>query len=245
MKILIVDDEKLALMRLKRLITEVSEPVIFSASSASEALSIVEKNPDIEVAFIDIKMPEISGLELAYRLLTINENLFIVFQTAYEEYALEAFKVGAIDYLLKPYTTEDIKRVLKRIEKFRESREAVRFMVKTLKGDYRIISQDEIFYIKAELKDSSIRTKDDFIYYPLSISRFEEKLKNFDFFRVHKSYLINVKKISRINRIHQSKLQFKFSGIDDTVTSSKEGAKLFRERYGQFLIKFDPISSNR
>ncbi len=236
MKILIVDDEKLSLMRLRRLLIEAGSPNIISADSSTEAISLLEKYPDIEVAFIDIKIPDMSGLELAYKLLTKNENLFVVFQTAYEEYALEAFKIGAIDYLVKPYTIDDIKRVLNRIDKYRESKGESKFMVKTLQGDYKIISKEDIFYIKAELKESLIRTQNEYIYYPLSISKFEEKLKNLDFFRVHKSYLINISKIAKITRIHQSKLLFKFSGIDDVVTSSKEGAKLFREKYSHLLV---------
>lgn len=236
MKILILDDEKLSLMRLRRLLTEAGSHIIISADSSTEAISLLENYPDIEVAFIDIKMPDMSGLELAYKLLTKNENLFVVFQTAYEEYALEAFKVGAIDYLVKPYTIDDIKRVLNRIDKFRESKGESKFMVKILQGDYKIISKQDIFYIKAELKESIIRTQNEYIYYPLAISKFEEKLKNLDFFRVHKSYLINISKIAKITRIHQSKLLFKFSGIEDVVTSSKEGAKLFREKYSHLLV---------
>lgn len=236
MKILILDDEKLSRMRLRRLLAEAGSHTIISAESSAEAISLLDKHPDIEVAFLDIRMPDMSGLELAYKLLTKNENLFIVFQTAYEEYALEAFKVGAIDYLVKPYTIDDIKRVLNRIDKYRESKGESKFMVKTLQGDYKIISTHDIYYIKAELKESIIRTQDDYIYYPLSISKFEEKLKNSDFFRVHKSYLINISKIAKITRIHQSKLLFKFSGIDDVVTSSKEGAKLFREKYNHILV---------
>lgn len=233
MKILIVDDEKISLLRLKRLLNESGSHFILSANSPSEALSILEKHPDTEVAFFDIKMPEISGLELAYKALAINENLFIVFQTAYEDYALEAFKVGAIDYLVKPFTLEEVKRVLGRIEKFKETKNDIKLMIKTLSGEYKIISSHDIFYIQAELKDSMIRTKEDYIYYPLSISKFEERLKDFNFFRIHKSYLINLRKIKVIETIHQSKLLFKFAGIDDIITSSKEGAKLFREKFGK------------
>lgn len=231
MKILIVDDEILSLNRLKRLLKEAGENIILSASSSKEALEIVEKEKDIEIAFIDIRMPEVSGLELAYRILTINENIFIVFQTAYEEYALEAFRVGAIDYLLKPYTIEEIKRVFERVEKYKKSINSLRLMVKTLGGDYKIISAEDIFYVKAELKDSLLRTREEQIYYPLSISKLEEKLKDRGFFKVHKSYLVNLDKVEHIQTISQSKLLFKFRGIGDVVISSKEGAKLFRERF--------------
>lgn len=231
MKILIVDDEVLSIKRLKRLLEEAGYKLILSAISVEESLSILEKNNDIDLIFIDIKMPEVSGIELAYKILSRHENIFIVFQTAYEEYALEAFKIGAIDYLLKPYTLEDVKRVLNRVEKFKNKKNFPRFMVKTLEGDYKIVSPQDIFYIKAELKESMLRTEKDYIYYPLSISKFEDKLKEYGFFRIHKSYLINVEKIDKIQTVQQSKLIFKFKGIFDNVISSKEGGKLFRDSF--------------
>lgn len=229
MKILIVEDEKLAIIRLKRLIEEIGNYEILTTESSEEALYLLDKNPDIDIVFLDIKMPNMSGIELAYKILTKRDNIFIVFQTAYEEHALEAFQIGAIDYLLKPYTLEDIKKVFNRVEKLRSIKQKTKFMVKLVSGDYKIISSDDIFYIKAELKDSLIRTKEDYIYYPLSISKFQEKLKNDNFIRVHKSYLINIDKISIIRTTIQSKLIFKFEGINDMVISSKEGAKYFRE----------------
>lgn len=234
MKILIVDDESLALERLRRLLNEAGEFLVYAAQSGKEALEIVEKDPLFDLAFIDIKMPEISGLELAYRISLINDGIFIVFQTAYEEYAVEAFKVGAIDYLLKPYSLEDVKRVLKRVEKFKKFENKQKFLVKDLEGKYKILSPEQIYYIKAELKESMLRTKDDYIYYPLSISKLEEKLKTQNFFRIHKSYLINLDKIERIERAEQSKLIFQFKDINERVVSSKEGGKLFREKFKGF-----------
>jgi len=82
-----------------------------------------------------------------------------------------------------------------------------------------------------ELKDSIIRTKDEEIYYPLSISKFEERLKQYGFFRIHKSFLININKVSKIESTFQSKLIFHFEGIKDKIKSSKEGGKHFRENF--------------
>jgi len=231
MNILIVDDEPVALARLKRLLTETGESNILTALNSEEALSIIEKNPQIDVAFIDIKMPGISGLELAYKMMTLNDKIFIIFQTAYEDYTLEAFKVGAIDYLLKPYTEEEVRRALERVKKFKQIRKDFKFMAKDIEGNYKILSTEDIFYIKAELKDSVIRTKDGEIYYPLSISKFEKRLKDYGFFRIHKSYLINISKVKNIETTIQSKLIFYFDGIRDKITSSKEGAKIFRDKF--------------
>jgi DNA-binding LytR/AlgR family response regulator len=231
MKVLIVDDEPLAISRLKSLLSEAGVSKINIANDAKESLSIIEKNPDIEVAFLDIKMPGISGLELAYKITSMNDRIFIVFQTAYEDYSLEAFKIGAIDYILKPYTEDDIKRVLERVKKFQSREKDIKFMVKNMRGIYKIIATDDIYYIKAELKDSIIRTKDEEIYYPLSISKFEERLKQYGFFRIHKSFLININKVSKIESTFQSKLIFHFEGIKDKIKSSKEGGKHFRENF--------------
>lgn len=231
MKILIIDDEWLSLERLRRLLNQAGEFSIETASSGREALIIFERNPAFDIAFIDIKMPDMTGLELAYRFLLINPAVFIVFQTAYEEYALQAFRVGAIDYLLKPYTIEDIQRVLKRVERFKNLEKTPRFLVKDLEGKFRVLSPAQIFYIKAELKESMIRTEEDYIYYPQSISKLEEKLKEQNFFRVHKSYLVNLDRVDHIERTEQSKLIFRFKEIDDVVISSKEGGKLFREKF--------------
>lgn len=237
MKILIIDDELLSLNRLKRLLNEAGEQSIYQASDGESALDILEKEPLIDLVFIDIIMPGMSGVDLAYRILMKKHDIFIVFQTAFENYAIEAFKIGAIDYLLKPYTLEDIKRVLNRVEKFRSSIKSTKFMVKTLDGNYKIITPEDIFYIKAELKDSMLRTATDYIYYPISISKLEERLKIHDFFRIHKSYLINLSKIESIHTIEQSKLLFKFKDINDSIISSKEGGKVFREKFKGTLLR--------
>lgn len=236
MKILIVEDEVLSAERLKRLLNQIGQYQIQTAFNATEALLAVEKEPTFDIAFIDIKMPDISGLELAYRLSTINENIFIVFQTAYDEYAVEAFRVGAIDYILKPYTVEDVERVLKKIEKFRNTK-ILKFIVKNQEGKIKVLAAEDIFYVKADLKESMIRTKDEYIYYPCSISKLEERLKSEQFFRVHKSYLINLSKVDYIQTIKHSKLLFRFKEIKDIVISSKEGGKLFRERFKGFVDK--------
>ncbi len=238
MKILLVDDEELALIRLERLLNEAGYSDIVTLNNPYEALKLLKEDRSIKVAFLDIKMPHLNGLEFAYNILSEREDLFIVFQTAYEEYALSAFKAGAIDYLLKPYDIEDVQRVMKRIEKFQQrEKNKVKFLARLPTGEYKLIKVEDIFYVKAELKESLLRVRDSYLYYPLSISKIEEKLKNSDFFRVHRSYLINLTKVSSIERTHHSKLIFKFKDISEVIVSSKEGAKQFREQFKNLSSK--------
>lgn len=114
MKVIYVDDEKLLLENfglIARSLSRVSTINLFAKSS--EALAWVQNNP-IDIAFLDIEMPGISGIELAKKFREIDENIRIVFVTAHDQYALDAFGVDAIGYLLKPYTEKDIDRYLKK-----------------------------------------------------------------------------------------------------------------------------------
>lgn len=112
---IIVDDEKPTLNRLKRQIndSEVAE-VVKTFSKSIEVLEFLKDNP-IDVAFLDIEMPGINGLELASRINDIQPLVNIVFITAYNQYAVEAFRLNAIDYLLKPVTNELLKESLMRV----------------------------------------------------------------------------------------------------------------------------------
>ena len=108
---MIVDDESLALSRLKRLLNENGIDDIVAFDNPMEALKEIVKTR-FDAVFLDISMPNITGLELADSIMQIEPKTFIVFQTAYEEFALEAFQKGGIGYLVKPIQSEDIKTIL-------------------------------------------------------------------------------------------------------------------------------------
>ena len=160
MKVLIVDDEKLALSRLKRLLTDQGIENIIECDSPIKAITEAAKQK-IDIAFLDISMPSMSGLELANNLLEIDSNIFIVFQTAYDEYALEAFECGGMDYILKPISSESIKKSLDKIYKYTENlfNETKKIMAKRGNKIY-LIDINDIYYIKADLDEVIIKIKD-------------------------------------------------------------------------------------
>lgn len=229
MKILIVDDEHLAISRLERLLREIGEGDIVSAESATEALRIANERV-FDLVFLDINLPDGLGIELAHAILSQNTAASVVFQTAHESYALKAFEVGAVDYLLKPYSKEQLQRSVDRVKKAKEAKTHT-FMVRD-DGEYRMVEAKDIYYIEADLSQTVIRTKDWFLYYPKKISDMEDILASSGFFRIHRSYLINTSKIKRMNTVEQSRLVFYFDGIDESIESSKDGAKLFRQKFG-------------
>lgn len=229
MKILIVDDEPLALSRLERLLRGLGESDIESVMDASCALKACARY-EYDVVFLDITLADTLGTKLAIDMLSKNKELSIVFQTAHENYALKAFEVGAIDYLLKPYSKEQVKATLERLRKLKGQKPPF-FMIKD-GSEYVTVFADDIYYIEAELSQSIIRTKEVFLYYPKKISQIEELLASHGFFRIHRSIIVNTLKIKKISTVEQSRLMFCFNGIDEVVESSKDGAKLFRQRFG-------------
>ena len=108
MKILIVDDEELARARLLRILNTLEYNDVTQASNANEAIEAIRKET-FDIVFLDINMPQTSGLELGYELKYMDESIAIIFQTAYEEHALKAFDIGAVGYLVKPYSLEQVK----------------------------------------------------------------------------------------------------------------------------------------
>lgn len=112
MKVIYVDDEKILLKNFCLTAKELPRiEALDTFNSGAEALAWAEKNP-VDVAFLDIDLPVMNGIELARRLKKIDENIKIIFVTAFEQYALQAFGVDAIGYLLKPYSREDIQKQL-------------------------------------------------------------------------------------------------------------------------------------
>lgn len=229
MHILIIDDESLARARLTRMLNTLNYTDITQAASAKEAIEAIKKE-HFDLAFVDINMPEIDGLELGYELRYLQENIQIIFQTAYGEHALKAFDIGAIGYLVKPYSIEELKQSISRIHVSTNGEEKLRIMSKI--GDsHFLLSPQEIYYVKADLSEVMIRSAKGFSYYGQKISDLQKRLASHDFFQIHRSLLINTNKIKEIKTIEQSKLRFSFKDINDEIDSSKDGAKLFREKF--------------
>ncbi len=207
----IVDDEPLALSLLESYVQRV--PFLKLTGKYSNALSamkhIVEEK--VDVMFLDIQMPEVNGMEFAR---ILNDHTRVVFTTAFSEYAVEGYKVNAIDYLLKPFSFSDFlaaaKKVLSWFEmtggtKEREfvapEKEKVGIFIKS---EYKLLHvlYEEILYIEG-LKDYvKIYIESDAkpILSLMSLKSLEELLPADRFLRVHRSYIIHRNKISSINK---------------------------------------------
>lgn len=229
MKILIVDDEELARKRLIRMLLTLKYTEVQEAKDADEALEIF-KEENFDIVFLDINMPRTSGLELGYELKYLNPEVGIIFQTAYEEHALKAFDIGAVAYLVKPYSIEQLQNSMERIKAPLAQNAEFRILSKF--GDsYLLLKPEEIYYVKADLSEVMLRTCKGFSYYAQKISDLHVRLQSFGFIQIHRLYLINSNEIKEIQTIEQSKLRFSFKNSSDTIESSKDGAKVFREKF--------------
>lgn len=203
---LIVDDEPLALDLLEAYVKRT--PFLNLKGKCSNALEVLQvlKEQEVDLIFLDIQMPELSGLELS-RL--IDNRIKIIFTTAFEQYALEGFKVDALDYLLKPISyPEFIKATNKALQWFEMSRNTSSKTVVEgddifVKSDYKLVKLQlhKIQYIEG-LKDYVKIYVDDRpqpVVALLSMKMFEEMLPS-TFIRVHRSFIVNLDKITVIER---------------------------------------------
>lgn len=200
-KILLVDDEPAVAEFLKSILQDIpGVTVIATAHNAYEALSAV-RHYKPQVVFLDVDMPHISGLQLAKKLRAEYEKIYLVFATAYPDYALQAFEVYPFDYILKPFNAQRLKKTMHRlcntIENAANSDENIVVLVDK-HGEQRILSINEIAYLESQGHKIRIKTTNSEFTINGDLNTLEMRLKARGFFRSHRSFLVNEKQITTI-----------------------------------------------
>jgi two-component system, LytTR family, response regulator LytT len=201
-----IDDEPLALRQIADYIRKT--PFLELAGlyeSAPQASEFLQKNI-VDLMFVDINMPDLSGMEFVK---SLEDPPLVVFITAYEEHALEGFRVNAIDYLLKPISYSDFLRSANKVKAWFEALEQKPAEITSnkdflfIKSEYKIlrINFDDIKYIEAMSEYIRIHLAGAKpVMTQLSMKSIEEKLPEDRFMRVHRSFIVNLSKISIIER---------------------------------------------
>lgn len=220
---MIVDDEAPARSELRFLLEETGRvDSIDEASSAREAVEkIIETRPD--VLFLDISMPKTSGMQLAEALHKLKNPPAVIFVTAYSEYAVQAFDVNAVDYLMKPVETDRLVTALNKVE----SRMAPvapanppQERIAVEKGGRKVLVPiDRIRYIEAKDDYSCIYTDTDRYLSTISLAQLEAKLVPHGFFRVHRGYIVNLAHVEDVEVVSSGILQLGLNGIEDKKIS--------------------------
>jgi len=205
---LAIDDEPLALQQLAAYIGRVNFlELVATCSSAQEARAVLDEQ-NIDAIFIDINMPDLNGLDFVKSLAAPP---ITVFTTAYSEYALDGYKVNAVDYLLKPFGLEDFRRAAGKVRRQYELlHQQPTYAISQpdedealfLKTEHKIVRVNipEITHIEGMSEYVKIYTEDRKpLTVLLSMKKLEDRLPKY-FMRIHRSYIINLKKIEEVNK---------------------------------------------
>lgn len=245
---IIVEDEKPIRAYLKRKLG-LFWPELFIAGETDNgetALNLInEFQPD--VVFLDIRIPKLSGIEVAQK---ISGKCLIVFITAYEKYAVDAFENGAIDYILKPTTDDRLKKTIERLknhlinseQSFLDMSETLKKVLPSLqefhkylqwiKVDYkeevRLIPISDVYYFKATDKYTTVRTKENEYLIRKTIKELIDGLNPNEFWRIHRATIVNVRTILNAERSFTGKYIVKFKDIKDYLIVSRTYSHLFK-----------------
>ena len=213
-----IDDEPLALRQIKNYIERVEKlELVALCSNAIEAKELL-KTEQVDLLFVDINMPDINGIDFVRGL---TDPPLVIFTTAYSEYALEGFRLDAVDYLLKPFSFDDFSRAaekacsLRELHRMRDERAASESSIESIdeaaesndyisiKSDYKVnlVKYNDIIYIESvgeyirlHLKDGSKLTT------LFRLKNMETELPQKNFMRVHRSYIVNIDYVSSFAR---------------------------------------------
>ena len=214
-KCLAIDDEPLALKKLVSYIKKIPYlELVAQCHSAIEAQQVIDQQ-EIDAIFLDINMPDLNGMDFAKSLENDHSRgPILVFTTAYSEYAIEGYKANAVGYLLKPYGFDEFEAAAQKVHDIMEIRQQSQSEVTTevedeviyVKSDYKIVRIDikHIPYIEAmsEYLRISCDDKERPVIVLLSMKKIEEHLPSNMFIRIHRSFIINLDKISEVQKNH-------------------------------------------
>lgn len=219
MKVVIIDDEPLARMVVQEYLQQ--HPGIDVVAECSDGFqgvkAIMQHKPDL--IFLDIQMPKINGFEMLELLDTVPS---VIFATAFDEYAIKAFESNAVDYLLKPFSKERFDQALEKYTAKTESAPAAAKNIQSLLdsstkqpddhnrivvkngSDIRIVPVQDVMYIEAYDDYVKLFTRDSYYLKKKTMNYYEQVLDNSRFFRTHRSYIINLQELTKIEPLEKN-----------------------------------------
>ena len=244
-KVIVVDDEKPALEELVYMLQTYEEIEIAGAFTDPAAVLAFMGRETADVVFLDISMPEIDGFMLARMLMKLALPPIIVFATAYDEYAVQAFEIHAIDYVLKPLTEARLSKTIERIKKQIQQKESnalsvkeVLYQVKQPKKSDKLpvwkndriylIDKKDILFCTTNENETTIVTKKERFITSDTLTELENQLEDSTFFRCHRSYIIRLEAVSEIIPWFNNTYAVKFQGCTEEVPISRRNTKLFK-----------------
>ncbi|MGD8418753.1 MAG: LytTR family DNA-binding domain-containing protein [Pseudomonadales bacterium] len=237
MKILIVDDEQLARDRLSRMIGSFDDhEVVGEAANGVEAVRVASTLQP-EVVLMDIRMPAMDGLEAARHFVDLEEPPAVIFCTAYEEHAVEAFDLQAVGYLLKPVRKENLKSALGKAQRVNKAQLAAladeqpprrsHISARTRRG-IELIPVEDVRYFQADQKYVTVRHGEGEIIIDETLRELEEEFGE-RFVRVHRNALVAARYIVGLDRQPEGHYRIRLKDVDETVEISRRHVAAVRK----------------
>jgi len=218
MRIVVVDDERPARSELIHQLQEiVPDATITEADSGTVALEIISKEA-FDLVFLDINLGDLNGTSLALAVKQILPKANIIFATAFAEYAVKAFEIGVSDYILKPFTKEQLRKIINRYQQRAIDNQSEPLLNKLpITSNRRVIMVDiaDIVYVETENRGCIVHTKEGDFKDNLPIGEYERRLSGQRFLRIHKSYIVNLDHIHEIIPWYNNCYALKMNGYED------------------------------
>ena len=246
----IADDEKELRTQLKTKLSRVwpELDICGEAENGLQALDMIEAYRP-QIAFLDIRMPGLSGMDVAKK---IAEFCRVVFVTAYDQYALEAFEAEAVDYLLKPITENRLKQTVDRLQKqmaqtqatpshmpeiveriigaleMQKETDYLQWIRTPHKDGIRLIDVDKVYYFKASDKYTLVKTVQGESLIKKTIKELARELNPNQFWQIHRGTIVNVSCIAKVSRSLSGKSVIRLKDLPETLSVSRSYVHLFR-----------------
>jgi two-component system response regulator LytT len=234
LRALIVDDEAPARSELRYLLAAHPEvSVVGEAAGAAEALELAH-DLSYDVVFLDVEMPGLTGVEAAPLVRERHDPPAVVFVTAHERYAVDAFAIEAFDYLLKPVDPDRLARVVERLrERSSEIALPVEKIPVVVSGGTELLDFDQVHYVQADGDYSRVHTYDRSYLCTASLGELEERLPGGRFARIHRSYLVNLSRVAGVRRASPDRFRLQLADAEKTeLDVARRQSRQLRERLG-------------
>ncbi|PIC96980.1 DNA-binding response regulator [Sporosarcina sp. P26b] len=232
---LVVDDERYAREELIYLLGQFQSVHIVGEADSGEAAIVKAMQLQPDIVFLDIEMPKVDGMEVAKTLGALKKVPLIVFATAYPQFAAEAFRIHATDYLLKPYDEDQLRQTIERVEELLHPPIATlpkridRLPVET-EGEIHYIPVQDILYVHRDDKWTKIVTVAKDYETRMTLKDLEQRLIPASFFRIHKSIIVNLAHVSSLTPWFNGAYQLEIDQRAEKLSVSRNYVKELRQR---------------
>lgn len=204
-KAIVVDDEAPARSEMRYLLEKIKEvEILGEAGTADEALKLIDAL-DYDIVFLDIDMPDMNGIEMVEQMKTLSHKPAVIFTTAYGQFAVKAFEVNAIDYLLKPISEERLMNAIAKVQSNlkngkkgevtgtgEEKKKLLDRIPVTKQSKTFLLYPEEIFFIESHGEFAVVNSVKGKFMSSIRLKEFEQRLSSKSFFRAHRSYIVNL-----------------------------------------------------